>query len=66
MADTVGLIRRDTQHAIWCRHPLAFLVEAADDISYRVIDIEDGFRLGYLSLPEVEGLFLDVVGMMIC
>ena len=62
VADTVGLIRRDTQHAIWCRHPLAFLVEAADDISYRVIDIGDGFRLGYLSLPEVEGLFLDVVG----
>jgi dGTPase len=32
----------------WCRHPLAFLVEAADDICYAVIDIEDGYELGYL------------------
>lgn len=32
-------------------------MEAADDISYRVIDIEDGFRLGYLSLPQVEDLY---------
>ena len=62
VADSVGLIRRDPNHAIWCRHPLAFLVEAADDISYRVIDIEDGFRLGYLSLSEVEQLLLAVVG----
>ncbi|MCB1750462.1 MAG: dNTP triphosphohydrolase [Gammaproteobacteria bacterium] len=62
VADTVGLIRLDARHAIWCRHPLAFLVEAADDISYRVIDIEDGFRLGYLSLSDVEELFLAVVG----
>jgi dGTPase len=62
VADAVGLIRRDQNHAIWCRHPLAFLVEAADDISYRVIDIEDGFRLGYLSLEEVESLFLEVTG----
>jgi len=61
VADTVGLIRRDPRHAIWCRHPLAFLVEAADDISYRVIDIEDGYRLGYLSLSEVEALFLAVM-----
>ncbi len=62
VADTVGLIRRDANHAIWCRHPLAFLVEAADDISYRVIDIEDGFRLDYLSLSQVETLFQAVAG----
>ena len=62
VAETVGLIRCDRHRAIWCRHPLAFLVEAADDISYRVIDIEDGFRLGYLGLPEVEALFLAVLG----
>jgi dGTPase len=30
----------------WARHPLAFLVEAADDICYRIIDLEDGYRLG--------------------
>ncbi|MGD8957118.1 MAG: deoxyguanosinetriphosphate triphosphohydrolase [Chromatiaceae bacterium] len=57
VAATVGLIPRDSHHAMWCRHPLAFLVEAADDISYRVIDIEDGYRLGHFSYPEVLEMF---------
>jgi dGTPase len=38
----------------WRRHPLAFLVEAADDICYRIIDLEDGFRLGLISFKETE------------
>jgi len=59
VAKEVGLIRRDKQKAIWHRHPLAFLVEAADDICYHVIDIEDGFRLGCLSLADAENLFLN-------
>lgn len=29
----------------WCRHPLAYLLEAADDICYRVVDLEDSIRL---------------------
>ncbi|MCU7946609.1 MAG: dNTP triphosphohydrolase, partial [Candidatus Thiodiazotropha sp. (ex Cardiolucina cf. quadrata)] len=57
VAETVGLVRRDPVLAIWHRHPLAFLVEAADDICYRVIDIEDGFRLGHLSFQEAMELF---------
>lgn len=61
VADEVGLIRRDPNYAVWCRHPLAFLVEAADDISYRVIDIEDGFRLGHLSYDEVFEMFWPLV-----
>ena len=61
VADTVGLIRRDPVLAIWHRHPLAFLVEAADDICYRVIDIEDGFRLGHLSFQEAMELFSAVL-----
>ena len=61
VATTLGLIRRDTAKAIWCRHPLAFLVEAADDICYQVVDIEDGFRLGHISYAEVLELFLPVL-----
>ena len=57
VAAEVGLIRRDRNFALWHRHPLAFLVEAADDISYRVIDIEDGYRLGHFSYDEVLELF---------
>ena len=56
VADTVGLIRRHPEAAWWCRHPLTFLVEAADDICYSTVDLEDGFRMGYLSFEEVEGL----------
>lgn len=61
VAETVGLIRRDPLCAVWHRHPLAFLVEAADDIAYRVIDIEDGYRLGYLTYQEVLDLFLPIL-----
>jgi dGTPase len=31
------------------RHPLAYLVEAADDICYTLIDFEDGINLGWIS-----------------
>ena len=61
VAETVGLIPRDNHYAMWCRHPLAFLVEAADDISYRVIDIEDGYRLGHFSYQEVLDLFWPLI-----
>ncbi|MFO8054494.1 MAG: dNTP triphosphohydrolase [Bacteroidales bacterium] len=40
----------------WKRHPLAFLTEAADNICYRIIDLEDGFKLGYIHLEEMEEL----------
>lgn len=60
-AQHLGLIPRDNHYAMWCRHPLAFLVEAADDISYRVIDIEDGYRLGHFSYQEVLELFWPMV-----
>ena len=45
VAKETGLIAR-AQPGIWCRHPLAFLMEAADDICYRIVDLEDGQRLG--------------------
>ena len=34
-----------------CRHPLTFILEAADDIAYKTADIEDAFvkRVHYLS-----------------
>jgi dGTPase len=40
----------------WHRHPLAFLVEAADDICYGVIDIEDGVKSGHIAFDELEAL----------
>ncbi|MBA1330811.1 deoxyguanosinetriphosphate triphosphohydrolase, partial [Candidatus Endoriftia persephone str. Guaymas] len=61
VAQSVGLIRRDPMLGIWYRHPLAFLVEAADDICYRVIDIEDGYRVGHLSFESALDLYLSVL-----
>jgi len=40
----------------WARHPLVFLTEAADDITYAVVDLEDAMRLGLLSAAEFAGL----------
>ena len=47
IAENLGLINK--QDNAWSRHPLAFLMEAADDICYRIIDLEDGHRLGKVT-----------------
>lgn len=60
IADEVGLIRRE-ETAWWCRHPLAFLVEAADDICYHIVDLEDGFRMGCITYEEAKNLLKDVL-----
>src|SRR3546814_15126729 len=52
MVRAVGLVPLDNGR--YARHPLTWLVEAADDICYSVIDIEDGFKLGRISFAEAE------------
>lgn len=42
---------------VFQRHPLAFLMEAADDICYAIIDIEDAWQLRILTYSEVEAVF---------
>jgi dGTPase len=50
VADELGMITNKTGDDIgYERHPLAFLVEAADDICYTIIDFEDGINLGLVS-----------------
>lgn len=43
------------------RHPFVFLVEAADDIAYNIIDFEDAHRLGILSYNDVKEAFFDII-----
>ncbi len=50
VVNTTGLLRFDQTY---CRHPLAFLVEAADDICNSVIDIEDAIELGIINTNDV-------------
>ena len=46
------------KHHRYCRHPLCFLVEAADDICYQIMDIEDAHNLKLLSTEETHELLL--------
>ena len=43
----------------FARHPLVYLVEAADDICYEIMDLEDAHKLKLLSFQEVSELFLN-------
>lgn len=45
----------------WKRHPLAFLVEAADDICYSIIDLEDACSLGLVSFEETVELLANII-----
>ncbi|MDG5490809.1 deoxyguanosinetriphosphate triphosphohydrolase [Psychroserpens sp. SPM9] len=50
IANELGLVKRGANDAIsYCRHPLVYLVEAADDICYTIIDFEDGINLGLIQ-----------------
>ncbi|NMH25974.1 deoxyguanosinetriphosphate triphosphohydrolase [Flavobacterium solisilvae] len=50
VAEELGMISNKSGEDIgYERHPLAFLVEAADDICYTIIDFEDGINLGLVS-----------------
>ncbi len=59
VAEHTGLVKAGAW--AWQRHPLAYLVEAADDIAYRIVDFEDGQRLGLVDYAELERLFLEII-----
>jgi len=61
VAAAVGLIKRIDSHNYWCRHPLSFLVEAADDITYRIIDFEDAYRTGHIEYEEFQKHTLKII-----
>jgi dGTPase len=55
VAQELGLIRFDPMR--WARHPLSYLMEAADDICYAILDLEDAVEIGILDVKEFETLF---------
>lgn len=61
IADDLGIIRKsaDGCPAEYARHPLVYLVEAADDICYEIMDIEDAHKLKIVTYEETMRLFLD-------
>lgn len=57
IADHLGIIKKED--GSYARHPLVYLVEAADDICYEIMDIEDAYKLRILDKEEAMNLFLD-------
>ena len=49
VVDDLGMKQKPSSATSYYRHPLAYLVEAADDICYTIIDFEDGINLGLID-----------------
>jgi len=60
IASELGMLRRYRNDGAieYARHPLVYIVEAADDICYEIMDIEDAHKLKILSTAEVLPLLL--------
>ncbi len=58
IADELGIFRQADNPNRYVRHPLVYLVEAADDICYQIMDIEDAHKLKILTTEQTKELFL--------
>lgn len=58
VADELGLIQLSESPLKYTRHPLVYLVEAADDICYQMMDIEDAHKLKILTTEETQSLLM--------
>ncbi len=52
----LGLIEKE--EGVFCRHPLVYLVEAADDICYQVMDVEDAHKLKILDTQQTKEILM--------
>ncbi|WP_291118731.1 dGTP triphosphohydrolase [Empedobacter sp. UBA7248] len=61
IAEKTNMILEQDSPIIYKRHPFVWLVEAADDICYSIIDVEDSQRLGIIDHDKCRKLFLNLV-----
>ena len=61
IADELGIfcVSQPGDPLRYVRHPLVYLVEAADDICYEIMDLEDAHKLKLLSYDEIAALLLN-------
>jgi dGTPase len=59
-AEILGL--PEIENGKWVRHPLVYLMEAADDICYSILDVEDAIELGILTFADVRDMFSYLCG----
>lgn len=58
IANDLGIIQTNSSPLRYVRYPLVYIVEAADDICYQIMDIEDAHKLNILSTEKTIDLFL--------
>jgi dGTPase len=61
VAEALNMIPESSTPLIYKRHPFVYLVEAADDICYKIIDMEDAHRLKIISTERVRDAFMEVI-----
>jgi len=59
IATQLEMVQLSEEPLHYLRHPLVYLVEAADDICYQIMDVEDAHKLKILTYIETETLFLN-------
>lgn len=58
IAKELGLIEHPDKPMCFCRHPLVYLVEAADDICYLLMDLEDAHKLKLIDTQQTQSLLM--------
>ncbi|MGB8192481.1 MAG: dNTP triphosphohydrolase [Chitinophagaceae bacterium] len=61
VAQELNMIPESGSPVVFKRHPFVYLVEAADDICYKIIDMEDAHRLKILSTERISEAFMNVI-----
>lgn len=60
-AKECNMIMESSDPIIFKRHPFVWLTEAADDICYNIIDLEDAHRLGILPIEQIEPILVNLI-----
>lgn len=62
VCNELNMIKDDENEFVaYKRHPFVYLVEAADDICYNIIDFEDAHRLKILDFDTVKEIFIEII-----
>lgn len=61
IVEELNMVKESQDPLIYARHPFVYLVEAADDICYRIIDMEDAHRLGIITKDQVSEAFINII-----
>lgn len=56
-------LKLKTEYGTYLRYPLSYLMEVADDICYGLLDLQDAFELGIITLKEVDEIFTLFLGI---